>query len=100
MTLKPYSTRKHPVRAKLIFNPSAGATRDPHVEIVDVIHELQAWKFVPEAYLVEADCDLPGIVQKALAQGDTHVRGYYANVVVGNKSLHNKKMSHQPSQRS
>jgi diacylglycerol kinase (ATP) len=66
---KPFSTRKHSIRAKLIFNPSAGAARPTPIEIVDVIHEMQAWKIVPEAYLVEPGCDLPGLVQDALAQG-------------------------------
>ena len=66
---KPFSTRKHSLRAKLIFNPSAGAARTNPIEIVDVIHEMQAWKLVPEAYLVEPGCDLPGVVQDALAQG-------------------------------
>jgi diacylglycerol kinase family enzyme len=66
---KPFSTKKHHLRAKLIFNPSAGAARPSPIEIVDVIHEMQAWKLVPEAYLVEPGCDLPGVVQDALAQG-------------------------------
>jgi diacylglycerol kinase (ATP) len=66
---RPFSTRKHPMRAKLIFNPSAGAARTSPIEIVDVIHEMQAWKLVPEAYLVEPGCDLPGVVRDALEQG-------------------------------
>jgi len=66
---KPFSTRKHSMRVKLIFNPSAGAARPTPIEIVDVIHEMQAWKLVPEAYLVEPGCDLPGVVRDALAQG-------------------------------
>jgi diacylglycerol kinase (ATP) len=66
---KPFSTKKHHLRAKLIFNPSAGAARPSPIEIVDVIHEMQAWKLVPEAYLVEPGCDLPGVVRDALAQG-------------------------------
>ena len=57
------------IRAKLIFNPSAGAARSVPVEIVDVIHEMQAWNLVPEAYLVEPGCDLAGVVRDALAQG-------------------------------
>ena len=32
------------LRVKLIFNPSAGAARGSHIEILDVIHELQAWR--------------------------------------------------------
>jgi diacylglycerol kinase (ATP) len=66
---KPFSTKKHRLRAKLIFNPSAGAARPSPIAIVDVIHEMQAWKLVPEAYLVEPGCNLPGVVQDALAQG-------------------------------
>jgi diacylglycerol kinase (ATP) len=60
---------QRPMRAKLIFNPSAGATRGSPIEILDVIHEMEAWKLVPEAFLVEPGCDLPGAVQDALAQG-------------------------------
>jgi diacylglycerol kinase family enzyme len=61
--------KKRRLRAKLIFNPSAGAARPSPIEIVDVLHEMQAWKLVPEAYLIEPGCDLPGVVQAALAQG-------------------------------
>lgn len=57
------------MRAMLIFNPSAGATRSEPVYIVDVIHEMQAWNMVPEAYLVEPDCDVVGAVRVALARG-------------------------------
>ncbi len=60
---------KRRIRAKLIFNPSAGAARASPIEIVEVIHEMQKWKLVPEAYLVEPGCDLPGVVRDALAQG-------------------------------
>ncbi len=66
---KTRSTNKHRMRAKLIFNPSAGAARASPVDIVDVIHEMQTWKLVPEAYLVEPGCDLPKVVQDAIAQG-------------------------------
>jgi diacylglycerol kinase family enzyme len=66
---EPLLGKKRSLRAKLIFNPSAGAARPSPIEIVDVIHEMQAWKLVPEAYLVEPGCDLPGVVQDALAQG-------------------------------
>jgi diacylglycerol kinase (ATP) len=65
----PPLTKKHHLRAKLIFNPSAGAARGKPIEIVDVIHEMQAWKLVPEAYLVEPGADLPGVIQDALARG-------------------------------
>ena len=57
------------VRAKLIFNPGAGDAGASSMQMMDVIRELQDWKFVPEAFLVEAGCDLPGAVREALAQG-------------------------------
>lgn len=63
------TTIKRRMRAKPIINPDAGATRSSPIEIVDVIHEMQAWKLVPEAYLVEPRGDLPGVVQDALTQG-------------------------------
>jgi diacylglycerol kinase (ATP) len=62
-------TNKRHLRAKLIFNPIAGAARSTPVEIVDVIHEMQAWNMVPETYLVEPGVDLPAVVKDALAKG-------------------------------
>lgn len=63
------STNKRRMRVKLIFNPSAGAARPSPIEIVDVIHEMQTWKLVPETFLVEPGCDLPGVIKDALGQG-------------------------------
>ena len=66
---KPSITNKHRMRAKLIFNPGSGTTGDSPVQLLDVIREMQAWKLVPEAFLIEPGCDLPGAVNKALEQG-------------------------------
>jgi diacylglycerol kinase (ATP) len=66
---EPLPARKRRMRAKLIFNPSAGAARAVPIEIVDVIHEMQTWKLVPETYLVEPGCDLPGMIENAIAEG-------------------------------
>lgn len=63
------STNKRHIRAKLIFNPGAGAAGESPIQLMDVVHEMQIWNLVPEAYLVEPGCDLPGMVQDALAQG-------------------------------
>jgi diacylglycerol kinase family enzyme len=60
---------KRPMRAKLIFNPGAGAAGASPVQLMDVIREMQAWKLVPEPFLIEPGCDLPGVIQDALAQG-------------------------------
>ena len=64
----PRSTKRRPMRAKLIFNPSAGAASGSSADLVDVIHEMQAWKLVPEVFLVEEGCDLSGAIRAALAQ--------------------------------
>jgi len=69
MNIELRAKRKRSMRAKLIFNPSAGAARPSPVEIVDVIHEMQSWNLVPEAFLVEPGCDLQRAVQDALVQG-------------------------------
>lgn len=67
-TMEAKATKKRSMRAKLIFNPSAGATRSNPIDIVDVIHEMQTWKLIPEAFLVEPGCDLHRVVQDALDQ--------------------------------
>jgi len=66
---KPRTTNLRRMKAKLIFNASAGAARGSPIEILDVIHEMQVWKLVPEAFLVEPGCDLSLVIQNALAQG-------------------------------
>jgi len=58
-----------PMRAKLIFNPSVGAANGSSADIVDVIHEMQAWKLVPEAFMIEEGCDLPGAHGPARSTG-------------------------------
>jgi diacylglycerol kinase family enzyme len=64
-----HATNKRRMRAKLIFNPGSGATGESPVQLMDVISAMQAWKLVPEAYLVEPGCDLPAVVRKALQDG-------------------------------
>jgi len=57
------------MRAKLIFNPGSGAASESPVQLMDVIHAMQASKLEPEAYLVEPGCNLPAMVHNALADG-------------------------------
>lgn len=64
-----YNTNKRRMRVKLIFNPSSGANGESPVQLMDVIKEMQAWNIMPEAYLIEPDCNLPGVVRDAIAQG-------------------------------
>lgn len=66
---KPRSPNIRRKRAKLIFNPGSGMAGDSPVHLMDVISAMQAWKLVPETYLVEPGCDLPAMVKNALQDG-------------------------------
>lgn len=63
------STYERPKRAKLIFNPASGAAKESPVMLIDVITQMQAWKLVPEVYLVEPLSDLSQVVRDALQRG-------------------------------
>ena len=63
------SPKRHRMRVKLIFNPGSGKAGESPVQLMDVISEMQAWRLVPEAYLVEPGSDLPAVVQNALDDG-------------------------------
>lgn len=63
------NSKKRSLRAKLIFNPGSGAVGQSPLQLMDVIHEMQAWNMVPEAFLVEPGCDLAGMTTTALADG-------------------------------
>jgi diacylglycerol kinase (ATP) len=69
MDKAPRVKRNRPIRAKLIFNPGAGAAGQSPVQLMDVIREMQAWNLVPEAFLIEPDCDMPGAIREALTEG-------------------------------
>ncbi|MBC3798594.1 diacylglycerol/lipid kinase family protein [Acetobacterium tundrae] len=58
-----------PMRIKLIFNPGSGSNDDSPQQMLAVIKEMQAWKFIPEIYLTAPDCNLKTVVEEAIAQG-------------------------------
>ena len=62
-------TNKRRMRVKLIFNPNSGANDESPVQLMDVIKEMQAWKLVPETYMIEPGCDLQAVVGEAIEQG-------------------------------
>ena len=56
-------------KAVLIFNPSSGASVQSPVQLMDVIREMQALNFTPEAYLVGPDFDMEKVVKDSIAHG-------------------------------
>lgn len=62
-------TNVMPMRVKLIFNPGSGSDDESPLQILAVIKEMQAWKFIPELYLTEPDCNLKEVVEDAIAHG-------------------------------
>jgi diacylglycerol kinase (ATP) len=68
MNAEPRNKKKRPMRAKLIFNPGAGTTGESPVQLMDVIKEMQDCNLIPETFLIEPGCDLPGMIQDALAR--------------------------------
>jgi diacylglycerol kinase (ATP) len=69
VNMDPHIKNLRRLRAKLIFNPGSGAAGASPVQLMDVIREMQALKLVPEPFLVEPGCDLPGVIKDAIAQG-------------------------------
>lgn len=57
------------MRAKLIFNPVSGSADATPDLLMDIIREMQAVKLIPEAFIVEPGCDLPGVIHAAIEQG-------------------------------
>lgn len=66
-----YYTDKRRRRVKLIFNSSSGKAKDSPGQLMDVISQMQAWKLMPEVYLLEPDSDLPMMASDTLVQGIT-----------------------------
>jgi diacylglycerol kinase (ATP) len=66
---KTLAKNKRRMQAKLIFNPGSGVAGESPVQLMDVISSMQAWKLVPETFLVEPGCDLPAMVRNALEAG-------------------------------
>ena len=57
------------LHAKLIFNPNAGAADESTRIFMEIVKELQAADILIEPYLIEPECDLRKVIQKAIGQG-------------------------------
>lgn len=64
-----HHTNKHHLRVKLIFNPIAGSPQASPAQLLQITKEMQAWRLVPETFLIEPGCDLIKVVKDAIDQG-------------------------------
>lgn len=60
---------KHWLKAKLVFNPKAGAARKTRIELTDVLRELKLWKIEPDVCVLAPECNLALELTKALSEG-------------------------------
>jgi diacylglycerol kinase (ATP) len=58
-----------PFRAKLIFNPDSGRARESPEQLLHILAELQNQQIIPEVFVVQPDCDLENVVQRAVKSG-------------------------------
>jgi len=58
-----------PIRAKLIFNPGSGQTLESPQRLVSILSEMQKQDILPEVFIVQPNCSLESVVQRALKLG-------------------------------
>ena len=63
---------KHNKRIKLIFNPAAGINKKTDIELIDIIQELQFWKYRVEPFITEPNTDYSSLVDNSIKDGIQH----------------------------
>lgn len=67
MPEKPATYR--PLRAKLIFNATAGRPGESPQQLVDILNEMQSRDILPEVFMVRPDSPVDGVVRSAIRGG-------------------------------
>lgn len=67
--LEPSSANKRHLRAMLIFNPASGSIDESPLQLMNIIEAMQAWKIIPEPYIVGPECNFVPVIQDALRRG-------------------------------
>ena len=62
-------TVRRSIKAKVIYNPNSGRTDLSAAQLMEVITRLQAWRIVPEVYLVHPKSNVPAVVSDAIRRG-------------------------------
>lgn len=66
-----YLSQKRRKRVKLIFNPMSGSAKASPDQLMRILAQMQAWKLLPEVFLLEPDADVPKMVAEAMTHGIT-----------------------------
>jgi YegS/Rv2252/BmrU family lipid kinase len=62
-------TSPAPIRAILIFNPTAGRPEESPEQLSEIINEMQNHAILPEVYLVRPDSQVDSVVRNAIKSG-------------------------------
>lgn len=66
----PESVATHrPLRAKLIFNVTAGRPGESPQQLVDILNEMQSRNILPEVFMVRPDSQVDAVVRSAIRSG-------------------------------
>lgn len=69
LSTQPKTTHRRPIRAKLIFNPGSGQTLEAPQRLLNILSEMQKQHILPEVFIMQPDCSLENVVQRALKSG-------------------------------
>jgi YegS/Rv2252/BmrU family lipid kinase len=58
-----------PLRAKLIFNATAGRTGESPQQLADILNEMQSRNILPEVFMVRPDSQVEAVVRSAIKGG-------------------------------
>ncbi|MCL4562043.1 MAG: hypothetical protein M1281_15715 [Chloroflexi bacterium] len=65
----PITAGWQPLRAKVIFNPASGRPDQAPLELVELLSHLQAWRILPEIYMVDPKSQLSEVIEDAIGRG-------------------------------
>ena len=60
---------RRPLRAKLIFNATAGRPGESPQQLVDILNEMQSRDILPEVYMVHPNSQVDAVVSSAIRSG-------------------------------
>ena len=63
------SASKRPLRAKLIFNPTAGKTGKSPLQLMEILTQMQKHNLQPEVYIWDDEAGMKAIIRRALQDG-------------------------------